>query len=921
MIAVEEDDRFLSDIDEEMKYITISSNQKSLLNWMKKAAELISKEAPSSQVGKSPLVQTEPHGKSGFQQFKDKLGRDICMEDGIRVACKPEEPATLDQAGKNETKVETPNPNTKVEQNGPEAKLENISAEPAPPPTEAKPIKDMTPEERQKFDDEWNKEVEKNLNEIESNDVAEHEYTAQEIADEQNWHQQYIDWAMGRKGTPISPQDIGTATRFISGLMNPAFTDDYTNQLVDKHIALQDQAHDPKLANEITQALGDENKSKLIALAVGPQARPIIRQLPFRAMRNRVERRRAMSSSGGLEQGWKPSEEKFEDPDKQRAHDKYQEIQAKRAGVAYESPEDRTSRETKEAEDAAKKNGPNSLGGNQKPKAPGVKTKLVAGTELGDAPKPVADAMQAEKDKYLRKRTKVVIDAKEAAELFSGMSEEQKKELEDLYKKELQGTGLKDTPKGFNQWVADQMQKEMRKEIRRRIGVQQNRAGIKNEKINKESPQQKQERLDAIETKRREKEAKNDPKSQRLWERKYKAEEKDVEDKLTNGDIDQAEADRLLQRINSNKAEYFKERGWSLNKQPKPPKVKNALLGTKSLDLREVSQKHLVDYFIKSNENCHWVTLKESGTHICIDGAGKVDKGPKTLAGKPLKKVSAPKVAKVDPKKIEAPKIEEEKPKEIEKAPNQPEAVPEGFHEQEVAESLPKVEEPKVEKKQRDIKLVKENYNKDRIKDVLGEEPSSEEFATMLGVPEGKSTIKCQTKKNPWSNNYEVEVSVSGEGYEMHRKFLKDKNGDVFCKNEEIRVNPKGTGLGLRIFSEQVQSLSKEGKVKKIKCYAAGSGGEDAEKATYIGFKVWPKFGYDGPLTDEHKNEWRRNPDAKKYNKANTIQELYAMPGGKEIWEKYGSGIELEFDLSPNSKSMQTLNKYMEMKKNASRGT
>ena len=77
-------------------------------------------------------------------------------------------------------------------------------------------------------------------------------------------------------------------------------------------------------------------------------------------------------------------------------------------------------------------------------------------------------------------------------------------------------------------------------------------------------------------------------------------------------------------------------------------------------------------------------------------------------------------------------------------------------------------------------------------------------------------------------------------------------------------------------------------------------------------------MGYDGNLSEGHKRAILLGTRDLKFLKARTIQDLYAMPGGREAWEEHGSGLAVTFDLTPGSRSMKILGAYLE-KKNAGR--
>jgi hypothetical protein len=155
------------------------------------------------------------------------------------------------------------------------------------------------------FEKEWTAEVEKHLAEVEANDVAQFPFDAQQVAAEQDWHSQYIEWRWGLLtgglDTPSNQgkfkpntADIGTTSRFISGLLNPIVGGaKYVASLYDKLVRPRSRTHkpaDPKIGEEL-QAYFDklspnqDNKqtAELVAEVIGPAAVPVAKALAAKA--------------------------------------------------------------------------------------------------------------------------------------------------------------------------------------------------------------------------------------------------------------------------------------------------------------------------------------------------------------------------------------------------------------------------------------------------------------------------------------------------------------------------------------------------------------------------------------------------------------------------------------------------------------
>jgi hypothetical protein len=144
------------------------------------------------------------------------------------------------------------------------------------------------------------------------------------------------------------------------------------------------------------------------------------------------------------------------------------------------------------------------------------------------------------------------------------------------------------------------------------------------------------------------------------------------------------------------------------------------------------------------------------------------------------------------------------------------------------------------------------------------------------------------------------------------RTFHRHPNGEIEVHNDIQRIKPGHAGVGVNIFLNQVRALRAAG-VTYITTTAVGDVRQSVTDG-YNGYITWPKLGYDGEIPD---NYWRKlpKPFRQKMGSKRNVQSLLAIPGGAEVWERYGGSIDLRFDLADGSPSMQVLNKYVEKRR------
>lgn len=201
----------------------------------------------------------------------------------------------------------------------------------------------------------------------------------------------------------------------------------------------------------------------------------------------------------------------------------------------------------------------------------------------------------------------------------------------------------------------------------------------------------------------------------------------------------------------------------------------------------------------------------------------------------------------------------------------------------------------------------------------LGKGRSKQDFATIVAAPDD-ATVLIEVPEN----DNKVNIFVIHKDFDAERSIISGHDDDgkemTWIYNKEMFVKPEsqGKGLGSEIFLKQVNNASAIG-IPAI--YATAGAGLALDGSSMNGYYTLPILGYDVPLTTEHikdKNLIRRIK--RKFPDAETIQDVVMTEEGKQWWKENGDWIyDMEFDLSPGSRSMRVLDKYIAKRKSRSK--
>lgn len=114
-------------------------------------------------------------------------------------------------------------------------------------------------------------------------------------------------------------------------------------------------------------------------------------------------------------------------------------------------------------------------------------------------------------------------------------------------------------------------------------------------------------------------------------------------------------------------------------------------------------------------------------------------------------------------------------------------------------------------------------------------------------------------------------------------------------------------GIGTDIFANQVREFRKLG-FKRLETEALIRSG-------WNGAITWAKLGYEVmPDSKETFTKTLQNSDIPRIRECKTMSELMSFEEGRKFWEKNAITLNMEFDLSDGSDSMNRLNDYLKSK-------
>ncbi|VTS00558.1 phage portal protein family protein [Tuwongella immobilis] len=212
----------------------------------------------------------------------------------------------------------------------------------------------------------------------------------------------------------------------------------------------------------------------------------------------------------------------------------------------------------------------------------------------------------------------------------------------------------------------------------------------------------------------------------------------------------------------------------------------------------------------------------------------------------------------------------------------------------------------------------------DKTKVVILDHAAAEKaFQDFFGHPVESSTIKalawgrdgCDAELEVVSSGDTIKLALSSAVYRgksafgTSRTIRRDKDGKIVLENDYAKIGKKSRlrGLSAECLLAQAQAAEKLG-ISRIETYAAGLFSEISD---YNGYYTWARCGYLG-LMDASQFLSLPPEYQRLMGRSRSIQTLMALPGGRDVWKRHGSGWVGVFNPKTGSRSRQILEAYVE---------
>ena len=181
--------------------------------------------------------------------------------------------------------------------------------------------------------------------------------------------------------------------------------------------------------------------------------------------------------------------------------------------------------------------------------------------------------------------------------------------------------------------------------------------------------------------------------------------------------------------------------------------------------------------------------------------------------------------------------------------------------------------------------------------EIAGKRVGPKEIAELAGAPVGSTVVASSYKESS------VNFLVNSRAYNFSGQLVRNPDESLVLKLDKVHVakSRRRQGIGSAAFGRQLEQARKLG-VERIELDGARN---DDPRSLQVGYKVWPKFGFDADLNPRRVAGL---PDS--LRGVTKLSDLRATAEGREWWDKNGWSTPLTFDMKPGSRSWQIWRAY-----------
>ncbi len=192
--------------------------------------------------------------------------------------------------------------------------------------------------------------------------------------------------------------------------------------------------------------------------------------------------------------------------------------------------------------------------------------------------------------------------------------------------------------------------------------------------------------------------------------------------------------------------------------------------------------------------------------------------------------------------------------------------------------------------------------NKEAVEQLFGREVDEQELANLCGISGGD--IRTETVDN--GKFPELTLRGLSDNCQATRTIGRDANGDLvlYADSLEVKWSERGQGVGGEVFDRMVDQAQRSG-INRIETSAVRLDATLSSDDEKIGYKVWPKLGYDGDIPED---VLKTSSLPSSLQGSTRLSDLMKTGEGRQWWEEHGDSVRLQFDMASDSLSMNVWN-------------